>query len=220
MSNSSSSVPLFTGLSKDAISFILSAAVRRKYPAGRLIVAADHRAQSLYLLHSGAVGYVVHCRGERETLIRRFLHGDAFGVASLFAEPVGYLGSARAIRDSVLFVWDHVTARRLAKLHPRLVENALQIALRYVASYSKRHLRLLCDSAEGRLAATLTSLGSRIGKHLPNGLDVNVKNEELASLADVSPFTASRILRAWERHGAIRKKRGHVIVQAPEKLFG
>ena len=219
MSSLSSSVPLFAGLSKDAISAILSVAVRRKYPARKFIVSANSPARSLFLVHSGAVDYLVHCRSDQEILIRRFIHGDTFGVATLLSEPLGYLGTARAVRDSVLYVWDHATAYRLVKLHPRLAENALHIALHYVSIYSKRHLRLVCDSAECRLAKALTHLGSRTGKKLPSGVDVEVKNHDLASLADISPFTVSRILRLWERHGAIRKRRGHVIIHAPEKMF-
>ena len=47
----------------------------------------------------------------------------------------------------------------------------------------------------------------------------DVKNVELASLADVSSFTASRLLQEWERKGAVEKSRGKVLIRSPEKLL-
>jgi CRP-like cAMP-binding protein len=73
--------------------------------------------------------------------------------------------------------------------------------------------------AQERLACALSSLGSRIGHALPNGVEVDIKNEDLASLADVSIFTASRLLKDWERKGAVEKSRGKVLIRRPEKLL-
>jgi DNA-binding transcriptional regulator YhcF (GntR family) len=41
----------------------------------------------------------------------------------------------------------------------------------------------------------------------------------LASLADVSSFTASRTLNKWERQGVVEKSRGKVVIRSPEKLL-
>jgi hypothetical protein len=46
-----------------------------------------------------------------------------------------------------------------------------------------------------------------------------VKNEGLASLADINIFTASRLLKNWERKGALQKYRGRVLIRCPEKLL-
>jgi CRP-like cAMP-binding protein len=80
-------------------------------------------------------------------------------------------------------------------------------------------MALVTDTAEHRLAYTLTQLGTRTGHLLSDGLEVNVKNEDLASLADISLFTASRLLKNWERQGALEKNRGRVLIRCPEKLL-
>jgi CRP-like cAMP-binding protein len=69
------------------------------------------------------------------------------------------------------------------------------------------------------LARALTSLGVRIGTPSPSSIDILIKNEQLASLADVSPFTVSRLLQQWEREGVIRKSRGIVRILSPENLL-
>jgi CRP-like cAMP-binding protein len=50
-------------------------------------------------------------------------------------------------------------------------------------------------------------------------VEVDIKNEDLASLADVSFFTATRILKSWDRNGVVDKSRGKVIIRSPEKLL-
>jgi hypothetical protein len=35
----------------------------------------------------------------------------------------------------------------------------------------------------------------------------------------VSIFTASRLLKDWERKGAVEKSRGKVLIRRPEKLL-
>ena len=54
---------------------------------------------------------------------------------------------------------------------------------------------------------------------MPSGLEVDIKNEDLASLADVSFFTASRIMKKWTCAGAVEKSRGRVLIRCPEKLL-
>jgi len=51
-------------------------------------------------------------------------------------------------------------------------------------------------------------------------VEIDIKNEDLASLADISFFTASRFLQEWERKGAVEKSRGKVLIRCPEKLIG
>ena len=95
----------------------------------------------------------------------------------------------------------------------------MHVALRYVAMFAERHERLVTVTAEQRLARALTRLGVRTGTRKRSGIDVPIKNDQLASLADVSPFTASRLLKQWERDGVIGKSRGMVRIICPEKLL-
>jgi len=139
-------------------------------------------------------------------------------VAAFLSEPTGYLGTAKSVSRSEVLIWDHRMVSQLARVYPRLAENALRTALRYIALHTERHMRLVSGSAQDRLAFALTSLGSRAGHALPTGVEIDVKNEDLASLADVNFFTATRLLKEWERKGAVEKSRGKVLIRCPEKL--
>jgi len=116
-------------------------------------------------------------------------------------------------------VWDRATVQRLARDHPQLTANALAVALAMVAQFAARHEALIDGSAAQRLAGALSDLGSQSGTRSPEGIDVRINNQQLAALADVSAFTASRQLQLWEREGAVRKRRGAVRIVDPDGLL-
>ena len=72
--------------------------------------------------------------------------------------------------------------------------------------------------AEQRLAHALTHLGHHTGRHHSGVVQVDVTNEQLGNLSDVSMFTATRLLKKWERNGAIAKEHNKILILFPEKL--
>lgn len=213
------SVCFFTGLEASEISKILAAATRRKCKGGEIVARADDPVNHLFLVKDGCVDYFVVTSDGREILLRRLVSGNIFGVGAFLSQPVGYVGTSKSVHNSEVFVWEHAVIRQLAKAYPLLGENALRTVLRYVALFAERHIALVTKPAQERLAFALTSLGSRAGHMVPTGVEINIKNEDLASLADISFFTASRFLQEWERKGAVQKSRGKVLIRSPEKLL-
>lgn len=212
-------VQLFSSLEQSEINMIEAAAVRREFKPSQVIVRANEPGKKLYLIVTGSVDYHVTSETGLEILLRRLVAGDIFGVASFLSKPIGYLGTAKAVRHVDVLEWrDHVV-RQLARTYPQLVENALRTALRYLALYAMRHIGLVSNTAQERLACALSGLGSRTGHAVSTGLEVDVKNEDLASLADVSFFTVSRVLKNWERNGIVEKHRAKIIIRSPEKLL-
>jgi CRP-like cAMP-binding protein len=133
--------------------------------------------------------------------------------------PMKYMATAEATSDCELLVWEHPLIRELLSQHPVLGENALRIALGYLRNYVDRHIALATKSAEKRLAGSLLKLGEQSREVHPNGIEIRVTNDQLAALADISPFTASRVLSNWARAGTVSKKRGRVFLHAPEALM-
>jgi CRP-like cAMP-binding protein len=62
-------------------------------------------------------------------------------------------------------------------------------------------------------------LAESIGEKASGSVEIDMTNEELASSANSTPYTVSRMISSWERDGLIRKKRGKILVRSPEKLF-
>jgi CRP-like cAMP-binding protein len=46
-----------------------------------------------------------------------------------------------------------------------------------------------------------------------------VTNEELANSANITHYTASRMVSQFKKVGALRKQRGKIILRSPEKML-
>ena len=163
--------------------------------------------------------YYIETSEGREILLRRLVPGNALGYATFLTEPSGFLGTAKTVCKTETLVWEHQVVRQLSAAYPRLVENALRASLRHIALYAKRHIRLVSTTAKQRVAYALTNLGSRAGRTHTGGVEIDIRNDDLASLADVNSFTVSRILGAWEQQMVIAKSRGKVLIRSPEKML-
>jgi CRP-like cAMP-binding protein len=209
---------LLNDLSKDDVAQIFASASVRKFSKGRTIIRGDEPATHLFMIKTGLVNFLRVAPDGREILLTRLLAGDTFGLGTL-VEKVSYIGTAATVRETEVYSWPQVWVRHFVRQHPTLALNALRISLEYIRLYSDRHLALVCSSAEDRLTQTLTQLGLRTGHQHPRGLEVDITNEHLASLADIGYFTASRLLNKWQQRGAVEKGRGKVIIRAPERML-
>jgi CRP-like cAMP-binding protein len=145
--------------------------------------------------------------------------GDVIGLVALLRSPSDYMATAEATSDCELLAWEHSVLRKLVSQHPLLGENGLQIALDYLRSYYQNHIGLATKTAEERLAETLLRLGDQTGEVHPDGIEIQATNDQLGALANISPFTASRVLTNWARAGIVSKGRGRVTLHAPEALM-
>jgi CRP-like cAMP-binding protein len=129
------------------------------------------------------------------------------------------MATTTTVTECEFLVWDHATIRQLARAYPLLTENGFRLALRYLGGYMNRHTSILSKRAELRLAERLRRLASKAGEVRPSGIVVDITNEQLSSLSDISLFTTSRLLSKWEQEGKISKQRGRVTLLAPEALM-
>ena len=89
----------------------------------------------------------------------------------------------------------------------------------YLVAYQAAHTALLCRTAKERLAQVLVSLANGIGQKVAGGVELKIRNEELANEANVTLFTASRLLSEWQRDGVLQKSRGKILLRSPERLL-
>jgi CRP/FNR family transcriptional regulator, nitrogen oxide reductase regulator len=210
--------PFLSGIPTHAQKLILGAAEQRTLPGKNTVIRSGAKATHLFLLASGKARYYRVTGQGRELLLRWLVPGDVFGLGSLLSDPPPYMGSVEVGEESEVYVWKHACVCELCRAYPQITMNALRIALGYLAGYAKRHGDLVTQRAEHRLAHALIGLGQRAG-HLHSGaVHVNVTNEQLGNLSDVGMFTTTRVLKKWERQGAIAKKRNKILILAPEQL--
>jgi CRP/FNR family transcriptional regulator, nitrogen oxide reductase regulator len=209
----------FEGLASQELEAVRLAATERRYLASSVITSQGNPADHLYLLTHGRARYFYITKSGRKTLLLWLTPGEILGTAAILSRPSEYLMSAEAIKDSSFLVWDRAVIRDLAVKYPRLLENVLIWGSNYLGWYLADHVALVCETARERLAQILIQLAGVIGQTSPEGVEFDVTNEELASAANITPFTASRLLSEWQTNGAVIKRRGRILLRSPEQLL-
>jgi CRP-like cAMP-binding protein len=207
------------GLSSLQVASIIAAATMRRFRARSVITHEGYPADDLFLMISGrARGFCMTGEGKKVPVFW-FPPGEVFGGAAFLSKPAKYLVSTEAINKSTALVWDRTTIRFLSIQYPRLIENALLVAYDYFVVYRALHIAATCHTARQRLAQVLGNLASGMGQRVAGGVELDVRNEELANEANVTIFTASRILNEWQSKGILAKTRGKVLLRSPDVLM-
>jgi CRP-like cAMP-binding protein len=211
--------PFLAGLSAFEVNAVLAAASRRRFLARSVIVNQEDSADRLFMLGEGRARFFFVTPEGQKIILFWLTRGEVFGGAALLADPSFYLVSTEAVQDSSVFMWDRGTIRRLVVQYPRLMHNALSIGFQYFTWYRATHVALTCHTARQRVAQVLTHLALGLGQKVAGGVELDVTNEELADAANVTVFTASRLLSEWQRNRALSKTRGKVLLRHPERLL-
>jgi CRP/FNR family transcriptional regulator, nitrogen oxide reductase regulator len=206
------------GLAPGEVKAVLSVAKHRRYLANSVVSNQGHPADYLFLLLNGRARYFFMTPNGQKTLLLWVPPGEIFGSAAMAPKAITYLASVETVINSNLLAWDRATIRQLAGQYPRLLENALLIGFDYMVGYRALHVSISFHNARQRLANVLVNLATGMGHEVPGGIELDIKNEELANEANVTPFTASRLLSEWQRSGLVVKNRGKVLLRSPELL--
>jgi CRP-like cAMP-binding protein len=197
---------------------VLECARMREYSANSVISHEGHPAEHFYLLLSGRARFFTLTPEGEKILLVRLAPGEVLGGAAILSQRVDYLLSTETVQKSRFLVWNRTSIAALCQQNPKLMSNALLIAHDYLVLHRALHLSLACHSARQRLATVLVNLATGIGQKVPEGVQLDVNNEELANEAHVTHFTASRLMSEWQRNGMLIKRRGKVLLPAPELL--
>jgi CRP-like cAMP-binding protein len=209
----------FEELAASEVGSIISVATRRRFPANAVITHEGYRAERLFLvIHGRARGFCITNSGEKIPF-RWFPPGEIFGGAAFLSKPVDYLVSTEAVTDTTALEWDRATIRSFSAQFPQLLENGLLIAYDYFVLYRSLHISATCHSARQRLAQVLGNLANGLGRQVADGIELDIRNEELASEANITIFTTSRLLNEWQRKGILTKGRVKILLRSPEALM-
>lgn len=211
--------PLVEGFSASEQEAILGAATLRRYPAKTVVVEQGLTGNQVFLLASGRARHFFITEGGQKILLNWLVPGDLFGAYAGLFRPIPSLFGAETVKECDALVWDRDTIRSLIARYPRILDNGLSIAGRYLAWFLAAHVGLTCHTARQKLAHVLVGLSKGIGQRVPNGLVLDITNEELSYSANVSFFNVSRLLNQWQRQGILQKGRGKILLIAPHRLF-
>ena len=207
------------GLTPVEVKSALAEATYRKFPANSMITNQDHPAEHLYLLLTGRARFFFVTERGQKVILLWIPPGDIFGSAALLPPPTEYHVSVEAIRSCSALVWERAAIRSLAARYPKLPENAFYLTLHYLSAYRAAHGALISNTSQERLAHVLVGLASGIGEKVARGVELKIRNEELANEANLSLFSVSRLICKCHRNGLLLKGRGKILLRSPEDLL-
>jgi CRP-like cAMP-binding protein len=123
------------------------------------------------------------------------------------------------LSDGCALVWERQTIRDFVSRFPILLDNALSISVtEHIEELIATNISV--NSGEtGRIAQLLISLASGIGRVSSDGIEIHVRNDDLAVGASVNEFTVSLTLEGWEREGVLTQGPGKIVLRRPELLI-
>lgn len=205
------------GLNKNQREAILAAGTLQRFRANCVVTRQGQPADHLFMLAKGSARFFYITKAGKKVIILWLTPGQIFGGRSLLLSASTNLASAETVEESLVMVWNRRTMRGLAAQYPRLLDNAILIACDFLTIQLGRFL-LTSQNARERLLHVLTTLASRTGREASYGIELDVTNEELAQAANVTPFTVSRLLSELQREGALKKRRGKVLLPTAHKF--
>jgi len=188
--------------------------------AARSVIISPHEvlqqegepAERLWLLRTGRVAVYRLTQDGNKLFLRWGVPGDTFGFATIVRTPAQYLVTIEAIQEGSILAWNLADCQALISRYPGLSKGVNRTLSKYLDGLIDRFVMCQLQSAEERLARVLVESAGQLGHAGPEGIEVDLKNEEVALAAHMSLFTATRHLSKWQRTGLLKKHRGKIVV--------
>lgn len=111
------SVPIFAGLSRDAIDLLSTEGGHREYADGEIIFREGESDDSVFIIESGQVRIIKRHEQKGETMLTILMSGEFFGETCLL-ETLPHTASAVAVGQARLFSISGITFYHLYKRMP------------------------------------------------------------------------------------------------------
>jgi len=205
--------PWFGRLPEAAREEVLELARLRELADGTLLYGKDRAADAWFGIVEGAVRLGASAPDGRQGLLTILEPGTWFGDTSLFdGMPRPHDAIAHGATSVLSLPAPQFAAllERYPVLYKHFVELFCQrTRLMFLAMEAWTILPL-----EERLALHLVNLANGHGEREGDDLAIrlHMPQEQLAQLLGVTRQRISQILRAWERHGRLRYRYGHIVL--------
>jgi len=206
-------IPLFSGLSEDALGGIIKLATRRTFPKHAVIINEGDETDSLYLISSGKVKVVLSDEDGKEIIISILNAGDFFGELSLIDEEP---------RSACVVAMDACQFSIITKPDfTRFLHDNLEVTTNLLKVLSKR-LRAANENIEslalmdvyGRVARTLLQYAKDVDGKMT--ITERLTQKDIANMIGASREMVSRIFKDLSTGGYITVDHGKITIN--EKL--
>ncbi|HLF29060.1 MAG TPA: Crp/Fnr family transcriptional regulator [Anaerolineae bacterium] len=210
---------VFRGLAAAQLAEIAARFSARTFERGALLFLEGDPAQTYYLIAAGQLKILQTSAEGNEVILHLLGPGELVGALPTLGEGA-YPASASALSDVTVFAISAADFEGILSRYPAVARNLLRFAARQLQATHHRLRELATERVERRIARTLSRLAAQIGRRESEGivLDTPLSRQSLAELTGTTLFTASRVLKEWERRGILRVGREQVTILQPHAL--
>jgi CRP/FNR family transcriptional regulator, nitrogen oxide reductase regulator len=171
---------------------------------GETILREGEPAERLAVVATGAVKLVRHGADGKAVLLDVVVPGEWFGSLGALGDDV-HRYDAVALRSGCLLILSAETFRDLLRGVPGVAEAALDLTAQRLREAQGAVRSLATLPVEGRLAATLLRLASKVGRADADGvrLEVAPTQVDLAAMTGTTFESVSRVFGRWRARGLI-----------------
>lgn len=195
---------LFRTLAPDALQRVNAGCRALAAMPGETVVREGEPAERLFVVATGAVKLVRHGADGKAVLLDVVVPGEWFGSLGALGDDA-YRHDAQVFRPGCLLALSAEAFRDLLREVPGVAEAALDVTAQRLREAQGAVRSLATLPVEGRLAAALLRLASKVGHEGPDGvrLEVAPTQVDLAAMTGTSFESVSRVFARWRARGLI-----------------
>ncbi len=205
-------IPFFARLSEGDLAILTDPLHRRTYPKNTILFDKGSPAQTLYIIESGRVRVFIPGETGEELSMNIYKAGDVVGELCVL-DGLPRCASAMTMQDTVALTLDREDLRRSVAASPGIafaIMEVLSTRLRAATEYTES---LAFLDVYGRVANRLLELADRSGGEAGGTeIEVDLTQEELATLVGATRRSVSKALGAFQDQGLIKLGRGKITI--------
>ena len=198
--------------------FIENGRFHRNKP-GTYMFHQGESADTYCILISGQVKLTQLTPAGQQVILHYFGPGEGVGIIAVLGD-MKYPGSAYVVEACESLSWSKEVTQQLMLRYPRLALNGIEIVARRFAKLQDRYQEISTQRVEQRVALTLLRLARQFGRRTDEGVlvDMPLSRQDLGEMVGTNLYNVSRILRKWEKAGAVSIGRQRVVLTNPHEV--
>ncbi|HWG77672.1 MAG TPA: Crp/Fnr family transcriptional regulator [Steroidobacteraceae bacterium] len=195
---------LFVGLSAEALADVAATGRVQSLPKGTILFTQGTAADRCHAVIAGRMR-ISQAGVEGSQLIVRFIGpGEMFGTMALFTDG-RYPADAVSLIDSIEISWTEPVLLELIHRYPQIALNLVRIAGARLREAQERLRELATEQVDRRIAHMLLRLAGpgALQGNMDAAIAFPLTRQDIASMCGATLYTASRILKTWERAGYV-----------------
>jgi len=210
---------LFASLTSEALADVAARGRVQALAAGTTLFVQGAPANRCYAVLSGRIR-IAQSGEEGGQLIVRFVGpGEMFGTVALFTDRC-YPATAVTVVDTVEISWTEPDLLVVIHRYPQIALNLVRTVGARLREVQERLREVATQRVERRIAHALLRLASRASSARADEAEIAfpLTRQDVADLCGATLYTASRVLKAWDRAGYIATRRSRLAILNLEAL--